>query len=28
MVNKGSVLFQERNLSTWFARFQDAFLIF
>jgi putative colanic acid biosynthesis UDP-glucose lipid carrier transferase len=27
MVNKGSVLFQERNLSTWFARFQDAFLI-
>jgi putative colanic acid biosysnthesis UDP-glucose lipid carrier transferase len=28
MVNKGSVLFQERNLSAWFARFQDAFLIF
>jgi putative colanic acid biosysnthesis UDP-glucose lipid carrier transferase len=28
MVNKGSVLFQERNLSAWFARFLDAFLIF
>ena len=28
MVNKGSVLFQERNLSAWFARFQDASLIF
>ena len=27
MVNKGSVLLQERNLSAWFARFQDAFLI-
>ncbi len=28
MVNKGSVLFQERNLSAWFARFLDAGLIF
>lgn len=28
MVNKGSVLFQERNLSAWFARFLDASLIF
>jgi len=27
MVNKGSVLFQERNLSTWFARLLDASLI-
>jgi putative colanic acid biosynthesis UDP-glucose lipid carrier transferase len=26
-VNKGSVLFQERNLSAWFARFLDASLI-
>lgn len=28
MVNKGSVLYQERNLSAWFARFLDACLIF
>src|ERR1700760_4431296 len=28
MVNKGSVLQQERNLSAWFARFLDAGLIF
>src|SRR4051812_17282355 len=28
MVNKGSVLEQERNLSAWFARFSDAGLIF
>jgi putative colanic acid biosynthesis UDP-glucose lipid carrier transferase len=28
MVNKGSVLYQERNLSAWFARFIDASLIF
>lgn len=27
MVNKGSVLLQERNLSAWFARFLDAALI-
>ena len=27
MVTKGSVLFQERNLSAWFARFVDAALI-
>ncbi|MDB4972632.1 MAG: Capsular polysaccharide synthesis enzyme CpsA, sugar transferase [Myxococcaceae bacterium] len=28
MVNKGSVLQQERNLSAWFARFSDSGLIF